>query len=121
MKKFLVSSLAAFAAVAMLSGCQANKSESANKAQITKSEAEVIKFTDVNDPKYVVRLSSTDKFNTALLEDSKGNKINLKNAVTASGVRLANDDIGTEITFKRGEGILNLAKGGEDIFLRYDE
>ena len=104
MKKFLVSSLAAFAAVAMLSGCHAHKSESANKAQITKSEAEVIKFTGVND-----------------LEDSKGHKINLKNAVTASGVRLANDDIGTEITFKRGEGILNLAKGSEDIFLRYDE
>ena len=56
-----------------------------------------------------------------MLEDSKGHKINLKNAVTASGVRLENDDIGTEMTFKRGEGILNLAKGGEDIFLRYDE
>ena len=120
MKKFLVSSLAAFAAVAMLSGCHAHKSESANKTQITKSEAEVIKFTGVNDPKYVVRLSSTDKFNTALLEDSKGHKINLKNAVTASGVRLAGDN-GAEITFKRGEGILNLEKGGEDIFLRYDE
>ena len=120
MKKFLVSSLAAFAAVAMLSGCHAHKSESANKAQITKSQAEVIKFTGVNDAKYVVTLSSTDKFNTAVLEDSKGRKINLKNAVTASGVRLANDN-GAEITFKRGEGILNLAKGGEDIFLRYDE
>ena len=113
MKKILVSSLAAFAAVAMLSGCQANKSESANKAQITKS-------TGLNDPKYVVKLSSTDEFNTAVLEDSKGHKINLKNAVTASGTRLANDD-GAEITFKRGEGILNLEKGGEDIFLKYDE
>ena len=120
MKKFLVSSLAAFAAVAMLSGCHAHKSESANKAQITKSHAEVIKFTGVNDAKYVVTLSSTDKFNTAVLEDSKGRKINLKNSVTASGVRLANDN-GAEITFKRGEGILNLEKGGEDIFLRYDE
>ena len=87
MKKILVSSLAAFAAVAMLSGCQANKSESSNKAQITKSQAEVIKFTGVNDPKYVVKLSSTDEFNTAVLEDSKGHKINLKNAVTASGTR----------------------------------
>ena len=55
-----------------------------------------------------------------MLEDSKGHKINLKNAVTASGTRLANDD-GAEITFKRGEGILNLEKGGEDIFLKYDE
>ena len=48
MKKILVSSLAAFAAVAMLSGCQASKSESSNKAQITKSQAEVIKFTEIH-------------------------------------------------------------------------
>ncbi|PID47680.1 MAG: hypothetical protein CR967_03390 [Proteobacteria bacterium] len=84
------------------------------------SRTETIKFIGQYDKNIRVRLSSKDHFQTALMSDHLGNKYKLKNAVSGSGVRLANED-GVEIHFKRGEGILRLGKGKKDIFLRYKE
>lgn len=114
MKKILISSLAA---IALLSGC-ASMAPKQETPAMKVVELETMEFMGVKDPKYKVVLVSGDKFETAVLTDTKGNKLNLKNAVAGSGTRMIAEN-GAEIHFKSGEAVLNLGKGQKDIFLKY--
>ncbi len=100
MKKLLLAS-----AILFMAGC-------ADKVHFKTME-----FVGQNDASYNVKLLSADDFDTAVLHDNRGHELKLKNVVTGSGTRLA-DENGAQIQFKKGEGILNLSKDSKDIFLK---
>lgn len=74
------------------------------KAQdVATAQAEqVINFTGPND--LTLELKSNDNFETAQLTDNSDATYQLKRAVSASGVRLANDE-GVSIHFKNFNGL----------------
>ncbi len=94
-------------------GCNANK-----QSQLTHDKTQTINFTAINIGSYNITLSSQDEFQTAIFKDNKGREMKLKLAVSGSGTRMVGED-GTQIHFKKGEGVLNLAKSPKDIFLKY--
>ncbi len=103
MKKLLLS----LSALLLMLGCS-SKDMVTNKLQ-------TMTFVGIDDPSYKIELSSDDEFETAYLRDNKGHRYVLKEAKSASGMRLANEKQGVEIMFKKGEGIVNF--GAKDIFI----
>lgn len=108
---------------AMLLGCSNNK-QSATDATTTASQAvvledaqvaseavvqeQVLNFTGPHD--LTLELKSSDNFATATMTDNADRTFELKQAVAASGMKLANED-GVSIHFKKGEGVVELVPG----------
>ncbi len=67
----------------------------------------IIHFTGADQLK--LELKSSDNFETAELTDNTGKTYQLKAAVAASGIKMANDE-GVSIHFKKGEGIVEFKK-----------
>ncbi|TCM65178.1 hypothetical protein EC844_11515 [Acinetobacter calcoaceticus] len=68
---------------------------------------EIVKFSGPDNSTF--ELKSSDKFETAELTDNSGKTYQLKAAVAASGLKMANDD-GVSIHFKNGDGTVELVK-----------
>jgi len=71
-------------------------------------EQQLLKFIGPDKQSYILR--TTDNFETAELSDQTSKTYQLKQAVSASGLRLANNQ-GVSIHFKNIKGILELVKG----------
>lgn len=114
MTKILLSSLAA---IALLTGCGHHHASKEGAKTHHRQGTYTIPFAVQGKPDYKVNLSSSDMFETAVL-DVNGKKYNVKNAPSGSGVRMAGEG-GVEIMFAKGEGVLNLGGGTNDIPLTY--
>jgi len=73
----------------------------------TSADTQVLKFSGPNS--LLIFLKSSDNFETALMSDNSGMVYRLKQTVTGSGIRLANNN-GVSIHFKRGEGVVEFVK-----------
>ncbi len=120
MKVLLVASLIAV----FLVGCGVTPNNNAQTAESNErnlpvnNETQVINFVGPMD--LTVELKSSDNFETAELTDNSGKIYHLKQTVSGSGVRLANDD-GVSIHFKAGEGVLELVKDRPISITEYKE
>lgn len=74
----------------------------------TATQQQVLHFTGPND--LTIELKSNDNFSTATMTDNSDRSFELKSAVAASGLKLANDD-GVSIHFKQGDGVVEFVKG----------
>ena len=103
--KYLISS-ALILALALV-GCSQNPQQ--GKAQVSTApiQTQVIHFVGPMD--LTLQLKSSDNFETAEMTDNSDRVIQLKAAVSGSGMRLANED-GVSIHFKNGEGIVEFIK-----------
>lgn len=106
MKYIIGASLIALA----LAGCNSSPTQIAMPVENVPNiptETQVINFVGPMD--LTIQLKSSDNFETAIMTDNSDRVIHLKAAVSASGVRLANND-GVSIHFKNGEGIVEFVK-----------
>lgn len=114
MKKLLLISTILTATV--LAGCNAKeKAPAADTAASTPVAAQANESTEktvkyLTEDKQIFTLKTTDNFETATLEDSKGNSYALKNGHAASGVLLEGEN-GVSIHTKGQEGFIELVKG----------
>ncbi|MGG7074456.1 hypothetical protein U5B43_09475 [Campylobacter sp. 9BO] len=117
MKKFLL----ALGVIALLGGCAISETNKETKtAAKMAQESQTILFTAVKNPAYKVSVTSSDYFDTAVFIDANGKKHNLKNDISANGIRLTNSE-GIDLAFHRGMGYLTPGKNQKEIELKYTE
>ena len=113
---FLISTILS---ATVLAGCNAKEKatapDSAASVPVTaqatttdESTEKTVKY--LAEDKQIFTLKTTDNFETATLEDSKGNSYALKNGHAASGVLLEGEN-GVSIHTKGQEGFIELEKG----------
>lgn len=103
--KYLISSALVLALA--LVGCSQNPQQEKAQVSTAPTQTQVIHFVGPMD--LTLQLKSSDNFETAEMTDNSDRVIQLKAAVSGSGMRLANED-GVSIHFKNGEGIVEFIK-----------
>jgi len=93
-----------------VTGCTSNQKTEVLQEKVmnnTSTDTHVINFSGPNG--LLILLKSSDNFETAEMTDNTGKVYRLKRTISASGIRLANND-GISIHFKAGEGMVEFVK-----------